>query len=366
MAYIFDPSTMSYIYYKDGTKPPKITPSSDEVLPGFTQAYQDTFPNQPFSMQQIGGDNGGGTGAPNPDGSGMTADGMRTEIISGGSGSSAASGGDATAQRNAAEYLQRLFDSYGLGTLAPKILEYVQAGYDSDTIMLMLQDTAEYKQRFAANEARRKNGLAVLSPAEYLATERSYRQIMESAGLPPGYYDSQDDYTNLIGGDVSPAELQSRVDIGVNAVNNSDPYYLTKLREFGLGQGDLIAAALDRDRALPLLQKTVKAAQIGAEASRNNLGLSQARSNYFADLGVSQEQARSAYQLIGENLGTAQKLGSIYDTNFGQEDLENELLGQSGLASAKRKRLVKKETGAFTGSSGVGRTSLAGKNRSEY
>lgn len=359
MAYIFDPYNQTYVYYKDGTKPPTLKQTGQEFIPGYTDAYTDLFPNQPYSQQYPGG-TGGNTTALNGSGNGAL------DAPASATSSTSKTPADANAQRDAFEYTRRIFESYGLGSLAPKILEYIQLGYGADTISLMLQDSSEYKTRFAANDQRRAKGLAVLNPAEYMSLERSYRQILESNGMPSGFFDQQSDFTNWIGGDVSPVELQSRVEIAADAVGNSDQSYLASLREYGLGQGDLIAAVLDRERALPALQKVVKSARIGAEAKRNNLAMSQDRAGYFADLGVGQEQARGAYQLIGENLPAAERLGNIYGESFGQGDLEDELLGGSGLASAKRKRLVGKETGTFGGSSAVGQKSLSGKSRGEY
>lgn len=278
----------------------------------------------------------------------------------------AAAAADQAAKNNAYEYIRRTFESYGLGTLAPKILEYVQKGYDADTIALMLQETQEYKTRFKANEARRAKGIGVLSPGEYIALERQYRQLLSTAGLPEGFFDQNDDFTNWISGDVSPAEVQERVGLASQALYNSDPYYIQNLRSYGLGDGDMVAYMLDSKRALPLLQKTVKAAQIGAEASRNALGLDKARAEMFADLGVTQDQARNAYQVIGEVLPSAEKLGQLYGESFGKADLEDEMLGGSGLASQKRKRLAAKEAAAFSGQSGVGSKALAGGTRGEY
>lgn len=370
MPYVFDPVKMSYIWYAEGTKPPKTSSSTaNEVVPGFAQAYSSTFPNQPGSMALIGGDSGGGSGAPNPDGSYTTDDGMKVEILSGGSGltSSTSTGtADENKNRNAYEYLQRLFEGYGLGTLAPKILEYIQQGYDPDTISLMLQDTAEYKQRFAANDARRAAGMAVLSPAEYLGLERQYRQILSSNGMPSGFYDSNDDFTSWIGGDVSPAEIQDRVQLASSALYSSDSHYLQTLRSYGIGDGDLVAYMLDQSKALPLIQKTVRASMVGAEASRNSLGISQGRAEYFADMGVTGDQARQAYSTIAENLPTAGKLGRLSGENYGQTDLEDELLGGSGPASAKRKRLATQEVSRFAGASGAGDKALSGRSRGEY
>ena len=269
-------------------------------------------------------------------------------------------------KRDAYDFLLRIFQTYGLDSLAPKILEYVQQGYGADTITLLLQDTPEYKQRFKANDARKKNGLSVLSPAEYLSLERSYRQVLEANGLPTGFYDSQDDFAGWIGSDVSPAEIQERAQDAARAVNNSDQGYLQSLREYGLGTGDLVAAMLDRTRALPLLQKTIRMAEIGAEARRQGLSLSQGRADYFESIGVTQDVAAGAYETIGEVLPTLTNLGDIYDQDYDQVDIENELLGRSGLASQKRKLLQAREVGSFSGSSSIGDKSLAGKSRGEY
>jgi hypothetical protein len=342
MPYIFDPATWSSIWYPEGSPPPVVD--------------KDAEPGSRIGQKFEPGS------AP----TGATVELGNSDPVPSESGNASAATADKNAQNNAYEYLRRMFEGYGLGTLAPKILEMVQKGYDGDTIALMLQDTQEYKERFKANEERRKKGINVLSPGEYIALERQYRQLLSTAGLPDGFFDQNDDFTNWIAGDVSPAEVQERVGMASQALYNSDPYYIQNLRSFGLGDGDMVAYMLDSKRALPLLQKTVKAAQIGAEASRNSLGIDKARAEMFADLGVSQEQARSAYQQIADILPTTEKLGKIHGEDFGQSDLENEILGGSGLASQKRKRLAAKEASLFSGQSGMGRGALTGRTRGEY
>src|SRR5215475_13221326 len=125
--------------------------------------------------------------------------------------------------RDAYLALKSVFDSYGLGSLADKIYNYVKNGESADTISIQLQDTPEYKKRFAGNELRKKAGLPVLNPADYLATEASYRQIMQQAGMPSGFYDKPDDFDDWIGKNVSPSEIQSRVDLATQATILSDP-----------------------------------------------------------------------------------------------------------------------------------------------
>lgn len=346
MPYIFDPVSYSYIWYAEGSPPPKLDPDREEFIPGYKDAYVEKFPNQPASQQYApsGGTPSGATSTP-PSGT---------------------STGQTSEQRNAYEALKRMFDSYGLGSLSAKILEFVQQGYGPDTVSLMLQDTPEYKQRFAGNEQRKKNNLSVLSPAEYLSVEQTYRQILESNGMPKGFYDSLDDFTGWIGGDVAPQELTERVTQAARAVSNSDPNYIASLREYGLGPGDLVAGMLDRDRSLPLLQKTIREAEIGAEARRQGLSLSQGRAGYFESMGVSGDEAAQAYQTIGTVLNPLQQLGGIYGEAYAQADIEDELLGGSGAASQKRARLQTKEAGSFSGETAVGQKTLGGKSRGQF
>ena len=83
-------------------------------------------------------------------------------------------------------------------------------------------------------------------------------------------------------------------------------------------------------------------------------------------MGVTQDQARQGYGVIGEALPTTQQLSSIYGEQLGQGDLEDEFLGGSGLASQKRKLLAQREAGQFAGSAGTSQKSLGSKSRGEY
>src|SRR5205085_5571275 len=57
-------------------------------------------------------------------------------------------------ERDAFLALSNEFKRFGLESLAGKIFEYVKQGFGADVIALLLQDTPEYKQRFAGNELR--------------------------------------------------------------------------------------------------------------------------------------------------------------------------------------------------------------------
>lgn len=261
--------------------------------------------------------------------------------------------------RDAFLAITNLFNGYGLGSLAPKIYDYIKNGYSGDTITILLQDTPEYKQRFAGNEARKKVGLPVLSPAEYLSTEASYRQIMQSAGLPSGFYDQPSDFTTWIGKNVSPTEIQSRVDLATQATILSNPTYRQALNQMGIGDSQLTAYFLDPTRALPNLQKSAATAAIGAEALNNGLAFDQGYSAQLATSGITQQAAQQGYSQIKQNLGQYQALAGIYGGDYTQRTSEEAAFQGNAEAIKRQKQLVGSEMGQFSGATGTASNALA-------
>lgn len=268
----------------------------------------------------------------------------------------------AGSERDAYMALTSMFKSYNLGTLADKIFDFVKKGYGADTISIMLQDTKEYKDRFVGNEERKKQGLPVLSPREYLDTEAAYKQIMQSAGLPKGFYDNQNDFADLIGKNVSPTEIQKRVDLAVEATQNAPEAYRTALKQvMGLSEGDMVAAFLDEDKALPLLNKATATARIGAEALQQGLLFDKGYAEGLAQAGITVDQARQGYAQISNEMQTLQTLGSIYGEDWTQRQAEKATFQSEQGAVTQKRTLASRERAQFSGSAGgAARGGLAG------
>jgi hypothetical protein len=246
-----------------------------------------------------------------------------------------------------------MFTGFGLGSLAGRIYDYAKQGYGSDTISLLLQDTPEYKQRFAGNDARTKAGLPVLSPAEYLSVESSYRQVLQDAGLPKGFYDSPADFTKWISQDVSPTEIKSRVDIATAEVTQFDNVAKQQLQQFyGVDDKDLVAYALDRTRGVSLLQKQAAAAQFAAEAARRGLSTNRERMEGYISQGLSQSQAAQGFQTVSEELPNLNAIAQRFGTSFGQIEEEGAVFGTSANATEKRKGLASQERALFGSAQG--------------
>lgn len=270
-------------------------------------------------------------------------------------------------QRSAFDEMRSMLQEHGLGMFTPILRDLILDGNtDPAQINLALQETNEWKQRFAGNEQLKAAGLPVLSVAEYLATERSYAQVMKNYGLPEGFYDDPSDFAGFIGNSVAPSEVQSRVQAYADIAKREDPAIISQLQSMGLGEGDILAHLMDPERAWPMLERKYKQVTLGAAARRQGLTAGRKYLGHLADLGVTEQQAQQGYGLISEQLPAMGRLGAIYGEDFGQRDLESEVFEQDGDAARKRKRLASRERAQFGGSAGTGRGSLGRSTGGSY
>ena len=265
-------------------------------------------------------------------------------------------GGLEGSDRDAFAAILNTLRAYGLESLAPVVQGYIQQGYSQDTISILLPETQAYKQRFAANEKRRKAGLPALSPAEYLSVEDSYRQIMSAAGLPPGFYDSPDDFAKWIEQDVAPTEVQQRVQTAQEMLYSLDPGALDTMRQW-YTDGELVAYALDRERAVPVLERQWKASQAASAATQSGFSVDRSQAEQIGSLGLSDVQMRAGFGQASE-LAATKYLADIYGGEYSDQDAINETFFSSGASGEKRRRLASQERATFSGSAGVTNKSL--------
>ena len=281
------------------------------------------------------------------------------------------------AAADAAKYNERIsiyssmadrFNKYGLTGLANKIKELAIAGATEATITLQLQETPEYQQRFAANADRVKKGLAALTPAEYVNVEDSYRQVLRAYGLKQ--FDNDAYVKQFIANDVSPTELSNRVVTAVQRVQNADPAITAQLKQYyGIGAPDMVAYVLDPEQQFQKIERQIAASEIGVAAARQGLTAGVSVAEQLAAQGVSQAEAQKGYATIANILPTAEKLSDIYGTTlegYGQAEGEQEVFNQLASAQRKRERLTARELAAFSGSSGVNKTSLTVPTVGQY
>lgn len=268
------------------------------------------------------------------------------------------------ARQSAYDLLYQQFAQYGLGSLVEPLKDLIQKNVSPSEFTLALRETDAYKKRFAANIQRINKGLRALSEAEYIGLEDQYQNVMRQYGLPVSYYAKgemgiQPGFEKFIAGDVSPAELEDRVQTAQNRVINAAPEIKTALRQFypDITNGDILAYALDPQQALTNIKRKVSAAEIGGAALQAGLEATQGKAEQLLGYGVTQQQARQGYQTIGGGLQRGSELASIYSQSpYTQSTAEQEVFGIPGAVEAqtKRKKLIGLERATFGGQTGAG------------
>lgn len=264
-------------------------------------------------------------------------------------------------RKNALDVLAQRYAQYGLSGLVDVIKKLAIEGASEATITFALQETPEYKERFKANAIRLEKGLAVLSPADYIAVEDSYRQVLRTYGLTQ--FDNDAYVSQFIANDMSPTELNSRVQMASTRILNANPMVGNILRDYyNITNTDLVAYTLDPKGQLPSIQKQISAAEIGAAAAGQGLSIGLQGAEYWAQRGVTQDQATKGYATIADILPTAQKLSDIYGTTldaYGQLQAEQEVFGQLASEKRKREKLAAAETATFGGQSGAAKNAFS-------
>lgn len=286
----------------------------------------------------------------------------------------------------AKDSVMKMFENTGLGaTFIKSLTDAIDKVYEEnimptdEQILNSIYSSDAYKTRFAANETIKKRmaegkgmpGDRLLSPREYIAAEAGYREILQNANLPVGFYDTQDDFTKLIENSISVGELTERVNIAQNALNNADKNIVDALKNYyGMSTGDLTAYLLDKDKAFNAInsryqytteeaKKMYGAAEIGGAAGRAGMGASKgfAEEIYAAGKGA---QAEEAFQGAARQQADYQRLLGLYGEKAGQEDLARQSLALAGGTDValKTKKLASKERAKFSTRSAIDKSSL--------
>jgi hypothetical protein len=257
--------------------------------------------------------------------------------------------------------MANVLNTYGLGELSDYIYNEIIVKEtvnlnNPDAIIFAIREQPAYKKRFAGNAARLKKGLAELDPASYIGLENQFRQTLQSNGLPANFYDQSDDFQALIEGDVSPAELNERVQQGYRAVADADPAVKDQMRNlYGVTEGQLAAYFLDPQRTAPLLTRQAQAANIAARGlEQGGIQLTGAFAEDLARRGITEQQARAGFVEVGG-------LGELRQTFAGETALSGEQLAgaQFGIDVAAQQELERRKrlrTGEFAGGGSFART----------
>ena len=299
------------------------------------------------------------------DTSSATTDALLQAILAGQATTAANAAAQAQAERQSAyDILLSEFTRYGLASLVEPLKGFIISGASPAELTIQLQNSDAYKKRFAANADRIAKGLSALSPAEYVAIEDQYQNIMRNYGLPESYYakdtmGTQAGFQTLLANDVSATELEERVLTAQDRVLKAAPEVSQALKAFypDITNGDILAYTLDPTKGLDAIKRKVTSAEIGAAAIGQGLTTDVTRAEQLAAAGVTKQQAQEGYQTIAEVAPRGAMLSDIYKQSpYGQTQAEQEVFNLAGSADAakQRKKLTSLETAEFSGQAGVG------------
>jgi hypothetical protein len=264
-------------------------------------------------------------------------------------------------KNDARSTIAKVLKTYGLESLSEYLYGIIASDEinlnNPDAIIFSIRERPEYQTRFAANKARIGKGLPELDPGTYVALEEQYRATLQANGMPKDFYDKSDDFTAWIEGDVSPAEIQSRIVEGFRAVDDADPEVKRQMtRLYRVNQADLAAYFLDPKRAEPILKtkqliRQAQAAQVAARAKEQGfMDIAAATAEEIVSRGITAQQAQ-------EGFGRMTELAGLY-TEMGTEEALSETekigaaLGFDEAATRKLQTRVATRKAAFQGGGG--------------
>lgn len=214
-----------------------------------------------------------------------------------------------------------------------------------DDIGIQLRDDPVFQERFPANKVRAAQGKPQYSVSEYLRLEADYRSRLQEQGMPSGFYDQPSDFQNFIANDVSPDEVQARVQYGYQAVKQADPQVVAEFqRLYGVTEGELAAYFIDPERMRPTFdryeaERQARAAQIAAQGTTQaGMALTQQQAESLARAGVSTDVAQSTFAALGDT----QELFQAQMTGEQAISQETQIAGAFGTNAEARRAIAQR------------------------
>lgn len=251
--------------------------------------------------------------------------------------------------------LSQWLGQFGIDSLQDQVVNWIVQGYSPDRIKLEIQNTTEFNTEFPEYKAAIAAGTP-MSPAEIMSYRQTVNNLFKDYNLPSGFYDSKDDYVDLISKRLSPQELQQRVVDGYTRVAGAPQEVKNVFQEyFGVNSDAMMATFfLDPEKGGKFLQDAATQAEIGGTASQYGFNFSQAEAQRYQELGISGAQAR-------QGLAQAYQMRPLEEETVSEgTDLTSDQLAEGALiggeAEARTQRRQQERRAAFGGGGGAAGT----------
>lgn len=262
------------------------------------------------------------------------------------------------------DYLNAMFAQFGLGGLAQWYLTERINGKTEAQLAYEVYDRPEYQALFPAMKALRARGRA-MSENEYIAVQKSYESIMGAYGLKGSAFDNGSTYAKLMESEVSPRELEERVADAKMVISAADPNVKRALTDFyGINENDLMIYALDpKGVGKDHVDKLARSATLAGLASTMSISLDKAYTESLA-MDSSFDNAkeadfREAVSQITDLNATQSRLAAIDQDAYSVQDAGDVVVKKDANKILASRRRAQREAARFSGTAGVGSSSLA-------
>tara|TARA_B100000214_G_scaffold28092_1_gene18320 strand:- start:1326 stop:2291 length:966 start_codon:yes stop_codon:yes gene_type:complete len=228
---------------------------------------------------------------------------------------------------------------------------------DANIALATTRQTPEWKKEFGYLE--REDGSLIMSELEAVGTKATYRETLAEVGITDTS-EFEGKFNELITGEVSAQEFQSRIDTVYTAVKDNIPQVEQLFRERFQIDSDaptIFAALINPDIEDKLLKGELKTLGIAGEAYAAGFTGSFNRFDQLRKAGLSQEGARDLYQsagiydTMGTQTGTDIGLATLEEAAIGDVEAKKavNLLGAEAAAMSSGKVGAARKGGKYTG-----------------
>lgn len=208
--------------------------------------------------------------------------------------------------------LAGFLSSIGLGSLfryeggrpSGWLWDQIKAGIETrDELLFALEQTPEFRQRFSVIfRMRDANSPYVPTAEQVLEYEQDFFQLMNSAGVPSWFYDSNDDAQRAMETGLAITQVEDRLQRGFQVMQRMPSEVRDVFAEYygQSAEGAMLAAILDPQKTLNEIDRSVRVGQIGGFGRRANFEITRAQAEQFGQVPMSEAEIRQGVQTAAE------------------------------------------------------------------
>lgn len=194
--------------------------------------------------------------------------------------------------------------TYDQGKPGGWLWEQIKSGIETkDELLFALEQTPEFRQRFSVIfRMRDANAPYVPTAGEVLEYEKNFFQLMNNAGVPSWFYDSNEDAQKAMETGLAITQVEDRLQRGFQVMQRMPAEVRDVFSEYygQSAEGAMLAAILDPQKTLNEIDRSVRVGQIGGYGRRGGFDLSRTQAEQFAMVPMSEAEIRQGIQTAAE------------------------------------------------------------------